>query len=99
MDTSEPPLFRLACRAMATRFEVVLWGRQESYLRAAGEAAIAEIERLEAQLSFYREDSDIQFLNQNAALGPVPVDPRLISLLRRAKEISAATGGAFDITV
>lgn len=89
----------LACRAMATRFEIVLWGGEEAHLRAAGEEALAEIQRLETQLSLYRKESDLHDLNIRAAYDPVPVDPRLFRLLERAKDLSAETGGAFDITL
>ena len=39
---------------MATRFEILLHGEKEAALRAAGEEALDEVERLEAQLSLYR---------------------------------------------
>ena len=48
---------RLALEAMATRFELVLHGDDAVRLRAAGEEALEEIKRLEAQLSFYRPSS------------------------------------------
>src|SRR6266568_3134819 len=85
--------------AMNTRFEVALWGKDESYLRSAAEEAFEEIKRLERQLSFYRPDSDITDLNANAWQRPIAVDPRLFNLLIRAKELWQETGGAFDITV
>ena len=44
----------LARNAMATRFEIVLHGECAVALRAAGEAALNEIERAEAQVSLYR---------------------------------------------
>ena len=44
----------LARNAMATRFEIVLHGNNPVSLRAAGEEALDEIERLEAQLSLFR---------------------------------------------
>jgi thiamine biosynthesis lipoprotein len=59
----------------------------------------AEVERLEDQLSFYRESSDISDLNARAANEEVPVDPRLFTLLERAGQWSEATDGAFDVTV
>ena len=49
----------LARQAMATRFELILHGNNESVLRAAGEEALAEVERLENQLSLYRPGSEI----------------------------------------
>src|SRR5687768_7275220 len=93
------PVVRLACRAMNTRFEVALWGRDETYLTAAAEEALREIQGLEQKLSFYRDDSDIRELNVCAARGPVTVEPRLFQLLQRASELSRATSGAFDLTV
>jgi len=93
------PIVRLACRAMNTRFEVALWGRDAGYLTAVAEEALREVQALEQQLSFYRPDSDIRELNVYAAQRPVSVDARLFGLLRRAKELSEATGGAFDLTV
>ena len=65
----------LALHAMATRFEMVLHGENPVGLRAAGEEALAEIERLEAQLSLYRASSEIAHLNARAAQGPVRVTP------------------------
>jgi thiamine biosynthesis lipoprotein len=84
---------------MATRFEVVLYGDNPVRLRAAGEEALDEIERLEAQLSLYRPSSEIAHLNARAAREPVRVTPSLFALLEHSKRLSAETGGAFDITV
>jgi thiamine biosynthesis lipoprotein len=89
----------LALHAMATRFEMVLHGENPVGLRAAGEEALAEIERLEAQLSLYRASSEIAQLNARAAQGPVRVTPSLFALLGQAQQLHQETGGAFDITV
>ena len=56
-------MVRLACHAMATRFELVLAGGPEPQLRAAGEQAIALIHDLEARLSRYRATSEIGRVN------------------------------------
>jgi thiamine biosynthesis lipoprotein len=84
---------------MNTRFEVAVWGRDAAYLTAACEEAQREIEALDRQLSFYRDDSDIRELNVYASRGPVTVEPGLFRLLWRARELGEATGGAFDITI
>lgn len=84
---------------MATRFEIVLHGDDPARLRAAGEAALDEIDRLEAQLSLYRPTSDIARLNAEAARRPVRVEPELFQLLRRARDLSQESNGAFDMTV
>ncbi|MBM3836110.1 MAG: FAD:protein FMN transferase [Verrucomicrobia bacterium] len=89
----------IARNAMATRFEILLHGEDALVLRAAGEEALDEIERLEAQLSLYRPSSEISGINARAASGPVRVEPELFRLLRRAQRLSEESGGAFDITI
>jgi thiamine biosynthesis lipoprotein len=68
-------------------------------LRAAGEEALAEIQRLEARLSLYRPDSEIARVNARAAREPVRVTPEVFSLLDHARRLSIETDGAFDITI
>src|SRR5437773_2719553 len=92
-------LVTLACNAMATRFELVLHGEHSVALRAAGEEALREIQRLDAQLSLYRPTSEIAHLNAHAAERPMRVDPSLFRLLVQARRLSQETSGAFDITV
>lgn len=84
---------------MATRFEIVLHGDNPVALRAAGEEALDEIDRLEAQLSLYRPTSEIAHVNARAALEPVQVSPPVFRLLEHAAKLSAETNGAFDITI
>lgn len=93
------PVVTLARQAMATRFELVLVGKDSVSLRAAGEEALDEIAGLEAQLSLYRPTSEIARLNAQAAERPVRVEPTLFRLLQRAAWLSQDTNGAFDITV
>ena len=89
----------LARHAMATRFEVVLHGENPIALRAAGEEALEEIDRLEAQLSVFRPSSEIAHLNARARREPVRVTPRLFALLERARALYEESEGAFDITI
>lgn len=59
--------------------------------------AVAEVHRL---MSFHDPGSDVSRLNRDAAAGhPVRVDPRTAEVLAIALELSAATDGAFDVTV
>jgi FAD:protein FMN transferase len=90
---------RLAIHAMATRFELVLHGDDPVRLRAAGEQALAAIERLERLLSFYRADSEITALNRHGSERPVRLSSEVFSLLRRCAELASDTHGAFDVTV
>jgi len=93
------PSVTLACHAMATRFELVLYGEREPALRAAGEEALRLIEDLEARLSLFRVDSEIAHVNARAAREPVRVTPEVFSLLQHAQKLHAESGGTFDITV
>ena len=90
---------KVARNAMATRFEALLWGENPVSLRAMGEEALEEIERLDAMLSLYRAGSEIQTLNGQAGREWVRVSPEVFALLRRAKALSEETAGAFDITI
>jgi len=85
--------------AMATRFELVLHGPDPVALRASGEEALAEIQRIEAQLSLYRNSSEIAHLNARAAREPVRVSAAVFRLLSQAVTLGAAMDGAFDITI
>jgi FAD:protein FMN transferase len=89
----------VARNAMATRFEIVLFGKDATSLRSVGEEALNEIERLEAQLSLYRPSSEIANINARAARAPVRVEPSLFRLLQHAKQLSEETKSAFDITI
>lgn len=89
----------LARHAMATRFEMVLHGENESRLRAAGEAALAEVTRLEGQLSIFRPSSEIARVNALAANQPVRVTPEVFRLLEHAAQLYRDSNGTFDITI
>jgi FAD:protein FMN transferase len=91
-------LLRLARRAMATTFEVILPFGTSAGVEAA-EDALDEIDRLEAQLTVYRENSEVSALNRYAAVSWVPVEPRLFELLRLAARLNEETEGAFDVSV
>jgi thiamine biosynthesis lipoprotein len=89
----------VARNAMATRFEIVLHGDNSPALRAAGEEALDEIQRIEAQLSLYQPTSEVSRVNARAAREAVRVTPELFRLLQQAKQLNRETGGTFDITV
>lgn len=92
-----PPL-RLAVDAMGTRFELVLLaGRGD--LRAAGEAAIDEIENWHRRLSRFAPDSLVSHINREACHTPVSLDRDTFELLWDAMAVWQASDGAFDITV
>jgi FAD:protein FMN transferase len=88
---------RIHRAAMACRFEVLLDGADERHAAAAREA-LDEADRLEAELSVFRETSALSRVNQTAAETPAAVDADLFALLVRCRDLHARTAGAFDIT-
>jgi thiamine biosynthesis lipoprotein len=93
--------FCLACVAMRSRFELRLESetRPEADLIAAGEEALAEIERVEVLLSVYQPGSDLYQVNANAGVAPVRVSPLTVQFLHLAAMLARETSGAFDPTV
>ncbi|GIW82647.1 MAG: FAD:protein FMN transferase [Gemmatales bacterium] len=84
-------------RAMATSFQIFLPTRYQLGLKAC-EAAFDLIDRIEKQLTVFRDDSEVSRLNQRAGREEVPVSNSLFQLLTLAQTLSAETMGAFDIT-
>jgi thiamine biosynthesis lipoprotein len=96
----EPPehvaLLRAARRAMATTFEIFLpFGTPRAQMLA--ESAFDEIDRLEQQLTVYRDTSEVSRLNRLAPQVAVPVEEKLFDLLALAARITEETAGAYDI--
>ncbi|MGE0609275.1 MAG: FAD:protein FMN transferase [Pirellulales bacterium] len=97
----EPPdtyLVRIGRRAMACQFETLLNAGQYPHGTVAAMAALDLVEELEAQLTVYRDSSEIMRINREAAAVPVEVEPQLFGLLQQAVELWRETAGAFDIT-
>jgi thiamine biosynthesis lipoprotein len=91
-------LLRFARRAMATTFEVILpFGTPGA--QDIAEACLDLIDRLEAQLTVYREDSEVSRLNRTAFGKSVGVETGLYRLLTLSKLLAEETDGAFDISV
>jgi thiamine biosynthesis lipoprotein len=82
---------------MGSFFEVRLGARVPGALELAGRA-LDLVDELEAQLTVYRDDSEVSRLNALAHGQPIAVEPRLFDLLDRAIELSRQTGGAYDVT-
>jgi thiamine biosynthesis lipoprotein len=91
-------VLRFARKAMATTFEVLLPFGTPSAVEAADDA-LDLVDQLEAQLTVYREESEVSRLNRLAAAQPVPVEERLFRLLALAARLASETEGAFDVSV
>jgi thiamine biosynthesis lipoprotein len=82
---------------MACRFEITL-ATEDAALLPAARTALDQIDRLEDELSVFRETSTIAKVNRCAASEPVIVARHLIDLLAACQRVHQETGGAFDIT-
>jgi thiamine biosynthesis lipoprotein len=83
---------------MGTRFHIQVVATDGAAAERALDAAFAEVDRLEALLSEWRESSEISAVNRAAGGEPVPVGRELFELVERSIHLSERTGGAFDIT-
>jgi len=89
-------LLRFSRQAMATSFEVIFPFGIPGATQAA-EAALDEIDRIEDQLTVYRETSEVSRLNRLAAVEPVTVTEDLFQLLTESAQLTEQTEGAFDV--
>ncbi len=94
---SASPL-RLAVAALGTRCEILLRAGGGD-LRAAGEAAVEEIETWHRRLSRFSDDSLLSHINRTAARVPVRLDRETYALFEDALAVWRASDGAFDITI
>ena len=94
-EGEETYLLHVSRRAMACEFEVLLNAGQYPQGTAAALAALDLVEELEAQLTVYRESSEVMAINRMAAAQPVEVEPRLFALLQQSVELWRETDGAW----
>jgi FAD:protein FMN transferase len=83
--------------AMACDFAVLLNAGQYPCGVESALAALDLVEELEAQLSVFRDSSEVSRLNRAAFAEAVEVESQLFALLKQAAEIHRATAGAYDI--
>jgi thiamine biosynthesis lipoprotein len=83
---------------MGTAINVELWHEDAGQGRTLTRSVMDEMQRIDDLMSTYKPDSELSFINANAARGPVTVSSELLSLIIRALDYSVITAGAFDIT-
>jgi thiamine biosynthesis lipoprotein len=76
---------------------ISLYHHDEAQARAAIDAGLAELARLEAIFSLYRADSVISALNRDGAVTGAPAD--FIALVSTATRLAEISGGLYDPTV
>lgn len=83
---------------MGTAVRVELWHEDETAGRAAIDAVMRDMYRIDRLMSTYKEDSELSRVNREAATRPVAMSRELFDLISRSLEVSEITEGAFDIT-
>jgi thiamine biosynthesis lipoprotein len=93
-----PVPFRFTFRAMAAEHELQLFAASHADARRVADAAIADVARIEAKYSRYRDDSVATQINRAAGKAPVAIDAETAALLHYAQQVFDLSDGRFDIT-
>ncbi|MGA2171990.1 MAG: FAD:protein FMN transferase [Sedimentisphaerales bacterium] len=91
-------LHRFWHAAMAATFEVFVIHQDAVYAEQAAWAAFEELDRLEANLSRFIENSDVSRINSLGPGRPLQIGLDTFECLRISIEMCKQTKGAFDIT-
>jgi thiamine biosynthesis lipoprotein len=83
---------------MGSRHEIVLDSERPANAKRAAAAAIADVARIEAKYSRYRDDSVTSRVNAAAGGREVAIDGETAALLAYADRCHAISRGRFDIT-
>lgn len=89
---------RYAFVAMASRHEIIVATPDRAQADRAARAAIADVLRIEAKFTRYRDTSVTSAINRNAGGDAVAIDAETAALLRYADRCHALSDGRFDVT-
>jgi uncharacterized protein (TIGR03663 family) len=92
-------LHKFSHQAMNTNFEVFVQHQDAAYAAGAARAAFDMLDRLEARLSRFIENSDISRINAMTEGQSVVVDHDTMQCLLAAQRAFELTDGTFDITI
>ena len=91
--------FQKAEAIMGTDVTITVVAKTAREGESAIEAGMAELRRLDAMMSLYKDTSEITRVNLAAGKEPVKVSPEMIEVVEQALEVSKLSGGVFDITI
>ncbi|MFC4257952.1 FAD:protein FMN transferase [Marinobacter lacisalsi] len=90
--------FRFDDSAMTTPVALEVWADNRQQAETLWQSVFAEFTKVDRVMSRYRDDSELSRVNREATERPVPVSQSLFDVLVKAREISAMSDGAFDIS-
>jgi len=94
-------IFKRNSVVMGTDIELTAFAADksdEARVNAAFDAAIREMERIEAEMSEWRDGTPISLVNQKSGKEAVPVPDELFQVIAAAQKVSGLSNGAFDIS-
>jgi thiamine biosynthesis lipoprotein len=94
------PALELRGAAMGTTYSVVVAGAPQGVDAAVVEAGVAAVlTHADRHLSGWNSTSEVVRFNASRSTDWVAVSPTLFNVLAQARDVSEASGGAFDITI
>lgn len=101
-ERSRPGPLTFTGRTMAGVYSVKL--ARAGAMSAVAERALASelfaaVDAVDRNMSTYRADSELMRLNRHRVGAPFAVSPALAEVLDKARAVSSASGGAFDVTI
>ena len=97
---NEPEVVERKERAMGTSVDIIAYTNEAVDLEqthSAIDRALAEIDQLEAELSEWRDSSDVSRINQSGGTW-VSVSPETLDVIEKALWVGRESRGSFDIT-
>lgn len=91
--------FSRARPLMGTLVEITVEAENRKTADAVIDKAFEEIAGVDAVMSSFKGDSEVNFLKRDAGKAPVKISPMLMEVLRASVDFYFLSGGAFDITV
>ncbi len=96
----ELPVLRLQGETMGTTWHVTVPGINTEDKVSSLQAGITSVlKQVNAQMSTWQSDSELSLFNQHQGTDWFPVSSELVKVVTAAQEISALSGGVYDITV
>jgi FAD:protein FMN transferase len=84
---------------MGVRTQIVLYAEDEHAASEAAAAAFERIGQLDAVMSDYRRDSELNRLCDRAGSGPIRASEDVFDVLSQSLAVSRASDGAFDVSI
>jgi thiamine biosynthesis lipoprotein len=84
---------------MGTEVTITVITRSSEEGESAIDEGMAELRRLDAMMSLYKDSSEITKVNLAAGKSPVRVSPEMIEVVEHAAEVSRMSDGVFDVTI